>query len=271
MITKDLSPFSVYLATDQLSVIKNLFEVDSKNFNLMTWHFTKESMSCTTMNEIETIITENEMNNFDEYVVNDLIEITVEPKEFYKKILKGHKKKDIMELMIEKNNPKVIKVVISDSGISNFDMTYFFYASNQKPKVATTTKIDYNLSFIIQSKLFHSTIKILKDVKSTFELVVKENCIYLKCIDDFKVNVEVKIGENEKSLLFSEEEMQKDVVYSFGHFYIDTFVQFQKLINFSHTIEVRLLKKDKEHPLILIYDIGNIGKKHLLIRNVKQT
>ena len=264
-----MTPYSMYLSTDQFPVLRNLFEVDSKNFNLMTWRFTKDEMICTVMNDIESIITCNILTNFDEYIVpNGPVEITIEPKDFFKQILREKKKKDIIELMIRIDTPNILDVNITDSSIGNVEMGYQFYSSFTKPKAASFPKFDCNLSFIINSNLFHSTLKGLKPIKDTFELVVKDGCIRIICFDDFKVNANIKIGESEKSLLFSEEDMQ-DISCSFGKFRIDTINQFQKLTNFSHTIEVRLMRRDKAYPIVLIYDVGSLGKKHLIVKPIE--
>lgn len=261
-----LSPFCIYISSDQLQIIRNLCEVDSKIFNLMTWNFTKDKMICTAMNDIESVISCNVLEKFDEYVINDgPYEVTIEPKEFWKQILKEKKRKDIIEIFMVKNQLDIIHVNIHDSSITNMIYSYQYYQSNKKPKCATFPSFECNLSFLINSSLFHNSVNGLKMIKKEFELVIKNNIVLLKCVDDFKVNGCVKIGESNKSLLFSQKNMD-DVNCSFGRFKIDTIKNFQKLITYSHLMEIRLMKSDHTFPIILIYQLGNIGTKSLIIK-----
>ncbi len=267
MLCTDMSPFLVYVRTDLLPVLKNLIEVDSKNFDLLNWHFEKEKMTCSMINEIETIITYNILDNFDEYHVEHTTAFKMNPKLFFQQVLNGQERKGIIELKIMKSNPKILRASIHDSASGQVQFDYDFFASDKEEKVAGFPKITSDLSFNINSSLFHKTLKRAKKIDKKIEIIVKNNSVYFKCGNDFQTNFGASIGEHENTLLFSEkEEVMNDISCNFGKFSIDTFNHFQKLINFSYIIEVRLTRTDGNFPILLVYDIGSLGKKYVIIK-----
>ena len=265
MITKDLTPYNVYLSSNQLPTLRNLIEVEAKNFNLMTWYFAKDKITCSMINAISTIVTVVELTDFDEYKVVRPVEMSIDPKKFFSMILQDKKRRDIIELMITNDNPEILKVCITDSKISNFEMRYDFYQSDEKPINPSPHIEDADTSVRIHAELFHSTLKGLKAISKKVEIVVRNGSMYLQSSSSFECEAKIKIGEGTTSLLFSEDPDIDAIPCSYGFFSIDTFIQFQKLINHSHLIEIRFFKHDRPFPIVLIYSVGKLGKKYVII------
>lgn len=259
--------YLMYCSTNQFSVLRTLFDVDSKIFNLFTWYFSNDSISCTVINDINTIITNTELNSFDKFYIKKPFSITIEPKVLFTNVFKGKSKKNryVLEMYIAINEPTILHMIVTDIVNDVMIKTNFKYymPNNIEQNLASFPTFPTNFSFTIKSEVLHRYLKEFKALNPTIELVLNKKCIQLKCENDFKVNAVTTIHEHENLALFS----NIDTEYSFGHFDIAQINKFQKLRNYSNSIEIRLMKNEQQlMPIIFIYDIGSLGKKSLIIK-----
>lgn len=188
------------------------------------------------------------------------------------KLIKTITNNDILQLYIEENDENVLNICIENS-----EKKYFTkYQLN-------LLEIDYN-QYECPSKKFESQIilpsqclqKICRDMGNLSEIVevqVIDNSLIFKCegdfakqetifrenlIDDKNKTETEKTGDN---IIFKEKKSDTPDIIQ-GYYSLKHLISFTKCTNLCQSLEIYI---NNNYPLIIVYDIGNMGKLTLCL------
>jgi proliferating cell nuclear antigen len=186
------------------------------------------------------------------------------------KLIKTITNNDILQLYIEENDENVLNICIENS-----EKKYFTkYQLN-------LLEIDYN-EYECPSKKFESQIilpsqclqKICRDMGNLSDIVevqVINNSLVFKCEGDFakqetifKEGDNISNGDGEKqgdNIIFKDNETDTPDIIQ-GYYSLKHLISFTKCTNLCQSLEIYI---NNNYPLIIVYDIGNMGKLTLCL------
>jgi len=208
-----------------------------------------------------------EANQFQVYNCNKRIIIGVSVINLFK-LIKTITNNDILQLYIEENDENILNICIENSEKK-------YYTKYQ----LNLLEIDYN-EYEFPSKKFECQIilpsqclqKICRDMGNLSDIVevqVINNSLVFKCEGDY-AKQETIFKETEKktdtksnihdNIIFKENENKVDIIQ--GYYSLKHLISFTKCTNLCQSLEIYI---NNNYPLIIVYDIGNMGKLTLCL------
>ena len=180
------------------------------------------------------------------------------------KLIKTITNNDILQLFIEENDENTLNICIENSEKK-------YYTKYQ----LNLLEIDYN-EYDFPNKKFESQIilpsqclqKICRDMQHLSDIVevqVIQNSLIFKCEGDFAKQetifkeTDTKLENNkDENIIFKEN--NENIIQ--GYYSLKHLISFTKCTNLCQSLEIYI---NNNYPLIIVYDIGNMGKLTLCL------
>jgi proliferating cell nuclear antigen PCNA len=250
--------------TNEAYKFKILAELLSNNIKIGSFEISKEGISLRMFDVLRNVMIDVFLNydNFSQYKLGvDNLRVGVNLKHFYK-ILKSSKKKDSIQLFINKSNPHVLNIRTFPKENTRITTTTLKIQPLQHIDVEAPT--GYDNYTVVNSTDFQKMCKELVSLGSN-DISVVSNRNYI----DFSANVdgvfarEVRLGETDDTYISDSDEDETASGYN-ATFSTELFSRIQKVTNLGDIMQIYTTQ---ELPLMIRTSVGTIGKISVYVKS----
>ena len=185
------------------------------------------------------------------------------------KLIKTITNNDILQLYIEENDENILNICIENSEkkyctkyqLNLLEIDYNEYECPSKK---------FECQIILPSQCLQKICRDMGNLSDIVEVQVINNSLVFKCEGDFaKQETVFKETENitnkegiptGDNIIFKENENAPDIIQ--GYYSLKHLISFTKCTNLCQSLEIYI---NNNYPLIIVYDIGNMGKLTLCL------
>lgn len=258
------------IKTIQCLILKTLFECLKEIVFDVNIYFTNKSIRIMKMDHSHTIVLllELDTTKFEQYkcgkmINNNFIEYTEENPLiigvnilYLFKLLKNISNNDILTLSIDQENTGYLEIIIENTE-KNILSKYNLSLIELNEEILTPKEIEYNDIININTTYFLKLIKEMNQYSKILEIKSYNKEIIFSCKGDY-TSQETILSEKSESLNFLK--TSSDIYQSY--FKIKNLLSFGKFSNLCNIVKLNLRN---EYPLLLEYQVGNLGKINIYL------
>jgi proliferating cell nuclear antigen PCNA len=245
--------------TSDAYTLRNLIDLLQNNLKTACLEIDSNDIKMSMQDANNSILISFVLNgsSFLSYKVDDVIYPGLNLKHLHK-ILKTIKKKDIIELFIDKSNPKELGSCVTTKEGNRTVVSYIQIQDTQNLEISVPT--DYDNSKTIQSTDFQKMIKDMVNIGNTNSITIQsgKSHVIFSCNEGDIIKRRVEFGEDNGP------NQQTDFIDSFDVGYISKIL---KISSLGSTITIHT-KKDL--PILLTSNVGSLGKINIYIKSKSQ-
>jgi proliferating cell nuclear antigen len=176
------------------------------------------------------------------------------------KLIKTVTNNDILRLSIDENDENVLHIIIENSEknyYTKYDLNLLEIEYNEYE--CPDKKFDCQL--ILPSQCLQKICRDMGNISDIVEVQVINNSLVFKCSGDFAKQETVfkeNDNKNDDSIIFKDN--NNEIIQ--GYYSLKHLISFTKCTNLCQSLELYI---KNNYPLIIVYDIGNMGKLKLCL------
>lgn len=253
------------LKTFQATTFKQVIDALKEILMDVNFEFDETGLKIMAMDtsHIVLIFAKMEADKFEEYKCNvDNGKIYVGLNMFkLHAIIKTISTNDTLTLFIENDNRNQLGIRIENPD-KNYKTTYKLYMLDIDVLNITIPPVDFHTTITMPTVYFQKIIRDMHNIAETIEIRSVNKYLYLSCKGEFCTQ-ETTIGvDNNFSVNIKKKNKDKDDNIIQGIFNLKYIAIFTKCTNLCQNVEIYL---KQEYPLILSYDIANLGTIQLAL------
>ena len=176
------------------------------------------------------------------------------------KLIKTLTNNDILRLSIDESDENILNIGIENSE-KNYHTKYQLNLLEIEYNEYECPDKKFDCQLILPSQCLQKICRDMGNISDIVEVQVINNSLLFKCTGDF-ANQETIFKENEtkndESIIFKDN--NNEIVQ--GYYSLKHLISFTKCTNLCQSLEIYI---KNNYPLIIIYDIGNMGKLKLCL------
>ena len=179
------------------------------------------------------------------------------------KLIKTITTNDVLQLYIAENDENVLNISIENSE-KNYNTKYQLNLLEIDYNEYECPDKNFDCQIILPSQCLQKVCRDMGYLSDIVEVQVINNHLIFKCEGDFAkqetVFKENKNIKEEDNIIFKESNKSEEIIQ--GYYSLKHLISFTKCTNLCQSLEVYV---NNNYPLIIIYDIGNMGKLTLCL------
>ena len=240
--------------TVQCAAIRNLFETLKDVLQDCNLVFDCNGMRCLQMDNNHNVLVSVKLTSkgFEEYQCDSRVVAGINVSNMFR-LVKSIGQSDTLTMMIEDNNPNVMKMIIQNLD-KNMESAFELNLLDIEEVKLDVPDTEFDSVLTMPSIDFQRIYRDLSILSETIEIESSNKQLILKAEGDFAKQT-VKIGEKDNGLYFANTRNTCDSIY--GRYSLKYLNLFSKANVLCSTVDI-YLKSD--YPLILSYTVASLGK-----------